>query len=236
MGAIQRDQYLARSEYRRTDAQRQISKLQFGSLLRRDGEALGRYDKIHCVPWGEYVPLRSYFPWMQVFSPYKHDYSMNCGELRTRFVLPMDSGKTFRFGVVICYEDSDPLMARSYAVADGAEPPVDFLVNITNDGWFDGTEEHEQHLAISRFRAIEARRSLIRSVNMGISAVIDGNGRVIALPGPSWHESKKMATAFAATVPIDSRTSVYANVGDAFPRICVGIFFCLLLPFWGRFG
>ena len=196
-------------------------------LLRRDGEPLGCYDKIHCVPFGEYVPMRSVFPWMQVFSPYKHDYSMTCGENRTRFTLPTASGQSFRFGTIICYEDSDPLLARQYARPDG-EPPVDFLVNITNDGWFDGTEEHEQHLAISRFRAIEARRSLVRSVNMGISAVIDGTGRVIALPGPTWRESKKIATAFAATVPIDARTSVYAMAGDFFPRGCA-VFLGLLV-------
>src|SRR5262245_54098783 len=109
-------------------------------LLRRDGEPLGRYDKIHCVPFGEYVPMRSYFPWMRVFSPYKHDYSMACGQNRTRFVLPTENGKTYRFGAIICYEDSDPLLARSYSLADGADPPVDFLVNMTNDGWFNGTE------------------------------------------------------------------------------------------------
>ena len=196
-------------------------------LLRRDGEPLGRYDKIHCVPFGEYVPMRSYFPWMQVFSPYKHDYSMACGQNHTRFVLPAADGKTYGFGTIICYEDSDPLLARGYSRPDGPEPPVDFLINITNDGWFDGTEEHEQHLAISRFRAIEARRSLVRSVNMGISAVIDGNGRVVALPGPTWRESKKVVAAFAATVPIDSRLSVYALAGDWLPQGCavlMGVF------------
>src|SRR5713101_1333826 len=61
-----------------------------------------------------------------------------------------------------------------------SEKPVDFLVNISNDGWFEGTEEHEQHLAICRFRAVVCRRSMVRAVNMGISAVIDGNGRVLA--------------------------------------------------------
>src|SRR5205823_1323471 len=53
------------------------------------------------------------------------------------------------------------------------------LVNLSNDGWFDGSAEHDEHLVISRFRAIECRRSLVRAVNMGISAVIDGNGRVL---------------------------------------------------------
>ena len=54
----------------------------------------------------------------------------------------------------------------------------DFLVNISNDGWFNGSCEHEEHLAICRFRAVECRRSIARAVNMGISTVIDGNGRV----------------------------------------------------------
>src|SRR5262249_24344930 len=128
---------------------------------------------------------------------------------------------------IICYEDSDPLLARGYSLPDRPDqPPVDFLVNMTNDGWFNGTEEHEQHLAISRFRAIEARRSLVRSVNMGISTVIDSNGRVLALPGPTWRDSKKIAAAFSAIVPIDSRTSFYAIAGDWLPRglaICLGI-------------
>ena len=89
--------------------------------------------------------------------------------------------------MLICYEDTDPTWpGRTAADADG--PPVDFLVNISNDGWFNGTSEHEQHLAICRFRAVECRRSMARAVNMGISAVIDGNGRVIALPGANLGE------------------------------------------------
>jgi apolipoprotein N-acyltransferase len=88
------------------------------------------------------------------------------------------SARDFRFGVIICYEDTNPYLARQY-VAPAAGQPVDFLLNISNDGWFDGTSEHEQHLAICRFRAVECRRSVLRSVNMGISAVVDGNGRVL---------------------------------------------------------
>ena len=83
------------------------------------------------------------------------------------------------FGTLICYEDSDPFLARRYVRDEADGKPVDFLVNIANDGWFDGTCEHEEHLVVSRFRAIECRRSLVRSVNMGISAVIDGDGRVL---------------------------------------------------------
>ena len=79
---------------------------------------------------------------------------------------------------------------------------------------------HEQHLAICRFRAVEARRSIVRSVNMGISAVIDPDGRVIALPNPDWSKSKKVEAVVSAVVPIDERGSCYARLGDWLPAAC----------------
>src|SRR5262249_51049995 len=99
------------------------------------------------------------------------------GQEFTRFWLS-DSAteKNYSFGVLICYEDTDPELARPHVQGRG---PADFLLNISNDGWFDGTSEHDEHLAICRFRAVECRRSVARSVNMGISAVIDSNGRVL---------------------------------------------------------
>lgn len=194
----------------------------YNSALQIDlnGKPLNRYDKIHCVPFGEYVPVRDTLPWMEVFSPYKKEYSLTPGHAMTRFNLSTPR-RDYRFGVLICYEDSDPVLARQYVQTDQFGPPVDFLVNISNDGWFKGTEEHESHLAICRFRAIETRRAIVRSVNMGISATIDGNGRVIALPGPNWAESKKVAKTFVVTVPIDSRFSFYAWAGDWLPVGCV---------------
>jgi apolipoprotein N-acyltransferase len=185
-------------------------------LLTPYGRKVGRYDKMHLVPFGEYVPLKEYLPFMQVFTPYKEEYSCRPGEHWTRFPLDCPDGRHFTFGCLICYEDSDPDLARRYVDGD----PVNFLVNISNDGWFDGTEEHEQHLAICRFRAIEARRSIIRSVNMGISALIDSDGRVIALPADSWSGSKKMEAVVSAIVPIDDRQSWYAAVGDWVPAGC----------------
>jgi apolipoprotein N-acyltransferase len=159
-------------------------------LIDRDGRPAGRYGKIHCVPFGEYVPLRDVLPIMEKLAPYDDaDYSVCPGRDTTHF--PLDAGAKggYTFGVVICYEDADPERARPYAGGDG-RPPVDFLLNISNDGWFDGTCEHDQHLAICRFRAVECRRSVARAVNMGISAVIDGNGRVLrphpVEGGPTW--------------------------------------------------
>jgi apolipoprotein N-acyltransferase len=191
--------------------------------VRPDGSPAGRYDKIHLVPFGEYVPLRESFPWLQTFTPYTHDYSCTPGTNWTRFELPTAKG-LFRYGVLICYEDTDPSMARKYNPVSGRGPGVDFLVNISNDGWFDGSEEHEQHLAICRFRAVEARRSVVRAVNMGISAVIDPDGKVVALPvEASWAASKQTRGIVRSDVPLDRRDSLYAAAGDWVPGLFWGL-------------
>jgi apolipoprotein N-acyltransferase len=205
-------------------------------LVSADGSAYPRYDKIHCVPFGEYVPFRDWLPWMEVFSPYDFDYSVRPGERLTRF----PAGQ-HHFGVLICYEDTVSYLARRYARPGGDGPAADFLVNASNDGWFDGTPEHEEHLAVCRFRAIEARRSVARAVNMGISAVIDPNGRVLApatveeeddarvwevpasapaLPVRRWSEFKKVPGVLLASPPIDGRGSPYARWGDWLPWAC----------------
>jgi len=162
-------------------------------FVKADGQIGDRYDKIHRLPFGEYVPLRDWLPFMNVFAPYDYDYSIRSGDQQTRF-------KTgdYHYGVLICYEDTDSVLARNLVRKGADGPAVDFLVNMSNESWFDDTYEHEQHLAVCRFRAIECRRTLARAVNMGISAVIDGNGRVLK-PRAVWQElagkeDKKNAT------------------------------------------
>jgi apolipoprotein N-acyltransferase len=205
-------------------------------LVDRRGKSVAAYDKMHRVPFGEYTPLRETFPWLRALTPYDHDdFSVAAGASFTRFPLG-----AYHFGVVICYEDGNPTLARQYV---GSETPVDFLINISNDGWFRGTREHEQHLAICRFRAVECRRSVARAVNMGVSAVIDGNGRVLApertdagkiflarvapgaepLPVNRWHEYKSVAGVLTAVMPIDHRVSLYAARGDWLPTGCGGL-------------
>lgn len=186
-------------------------------LIDRDGTPRGRYDKIHLVPFGEYVPMGETLPFMKMFTPYEGEYGCKPGETWTRFPLPVGD-RTYHFACLICYEDSDASLARRY-VRPG-EPGVDFFVNISNDGWFRGTEEHEQHLAICRFRAIETRRSVVRAVNMGVSAIIDPLGRVVALPGETWAESKKVEAVVRGAVPIGTGTTLYARFGDWLPLTC----------------
>jgi len=229
-------------------------------LLTEKGDTTHRFDKMHRIPFGEYVPLREVLPFMNVFSPYDYDYSILPGKTFTRFPLG-----DFRFGALICYEDSDPFLARRYVVKDADGEPVHFLVNQSNDGWFDGSSEHEEHLAVARFRAIECRRAVVRAVNMGVSAVIDGNGKVLRphkvpvedgtpkeladvaqweiarsptgelerLPASEWHEYKKVAGVLHAVVPIDQRTSLYAQYGDWLPQggWCVIGVACVLAMF-----
>lgn len=190
-------------------------------LLDADGWVRGRYDKIHRVLFGEYIPFEQGLPFLARFAPYDFEYSIQAGERLTRFPLvSRRTGRSFTFGTVICYEDSDLWLARQYGRTDLAEPPVDFLVNISNDGWFNGSSEHEEHLAVCRFRAIESRRAVVRAVNMGISAVIDGSGRVVRTPRDSWARSKKVADVLIDSVPIDNRTSFYAHWGDWLPWSC----------------
>lgn len=216
-------------------------------LVGRDGSWQGRYDKVHRVPFGEYIPVRRWLPFLDHFAPYDNEYSVEPGKQFTRFALP-SAGGSVTFGVVICYEDTDAAMAHAYVCGD--ERPVDFLINISNDGWFDGSSEHDQHLAISRFRAIECRRAVARSVNMGISAVVDPVGRVLAptllreidavhvweipdraesLPLARWHEFKKTAGVLLARIPIDDRSSFYARWGDLFALVTLGLTVCLLI-------
>jgi apolipoprotein N-acyltransferase len=205
-------------------------------LIDREGTWSGRYDKIHRVPFGEYVPFRETLPILNKIAPYDYDYSVAAGKEFTRFALPAEK-RGYTFGVVICYEDTDPAMTRPYARGEKA----DFLLNISNDGWFDGTEEHDQHLAICRFRAIETRRAIGRAVNMGITAIVDSNGRVLApkarrlrddlsiweipehaeeLSIRDWHKFKQQAGVLVGRMPIDSRSTVYAQYGDAFAMGC----------------
>lgn len=210
-------------------------------LIQTDAGVGGQYHKMHRVPFGEFVPFRDTLPWLSILSPYDYDYSITPGETFTRFPLA-----GYHFGVIICYEDSDPLLARQYV----ADEPVDFLVNISNDGWFDGTSEHDEHLAICRFRAVECRRAVLRAVNMGISAIIDGNGRIREpdqywlgeevqqgqgdVPVSRWHEFKQRAGVLIAAVPLDGRPSLYAQWGDWLPIGCWMLLGVALITARGR--
>ncbi|MFN2257079.1 MAG: apolipoprotein N-acyltransferase [Desulfuromonadaceae bacterium] len=134
-------------------------------LLDPKGETVERTDKVHLVPFGEYVPLSSVLGFVDKMAVGVGDFRP--GNLK---LLPLSRGKA---GVLICYEAIFPHLARTQ-VAMGAG----ILFNLTNDAWFGDTPAPHQHLQMARFRALENRRWLARSANTGVSALIDPYGTV----------------------------------------------------------
>ncbi|MGB9798289.1 MAG: apolipoprotein N-acyltransferase, partial [bacterium] len=136
-------------------------------LFSPEGKIIGRYDKVHLVPFGEFVPWRKNFPWLKKlgvrdfdFTPGNKWYPLHCDG--------------FSLGTMICFESIFPNIAREYALRG-----ADILVVITNDSWFGRTWAAEQHLAFSSLRACEEGRYLLRATTTGISAIIAPNGKIL---------------------------------------------------------
>jgi apolipoprotein N-acyltransferase len=140
-------------------------------MIDSSGETVGRGDKLHLVPFGEYVPLGRFFPFIGKLVVGIGDFSPG-----TQAVALPAAGT--RFGTLVCYEVVFPELARQY-VNNGAR----IMVNITNDAWFGRSSAPYQHLAIAVFRAVETRTPLIRAANTGITAIIDQNGHIRAMTG-----------------------------------------------------
>lgn len=187
-----------------------------------------RYDKIHLVPFGEYIPLRELMPFVYDFfrflSPYDYDYSLTRGTEHTVFTIE-EGQRQWYFGVLICYEDTDADTTRRMTV-EGGKKKVDWLVNISNDGWYvrykDGKVipggELSQRTAISVFRAVENRIPIIRSVNTGISCAIDSLGRIregyIAGNLPKSPMKREAVEGwFVDRVLVDKRVTVFSKRG-----------------------
>lgn len=127
----------------------------------------GRYDKIHLVPFGEYVPLSGVIGFVRGWAEFIADLEPGARAV----VFP---GPPAPFGVVICYEGIFPDLFREF-VNDGAR----MMVNMTNDGWFGRTSGPEQHLSMYPFRAVEHRIAVVRAANTGVSAFIAPSGQIV---------------------------------------------------------
>lgn len=197
-----------------------------------------RYDKTHLVPFGEFVPFRQahlfgldlhwLYRWLNSLSPFSFggtkEYSLTHGTVYTAFELTTERG-TFRFGTPICYEGVTPYVIRRF-VWDGPRRRVDFLVNMSNDGWFQHSVELPQHLAAYVFRAIENRIGIARAVNTGISGFVDPNGRIYARVTDAEGRSLRLGRGGiigVATQPVylDQRATIYGRFGDWFAHLCL---------------
>jgi apolipoprotein N-acyltransferase len=143
-------------------------------LFDGDGKAVGRYDKVRLLAFGEYMPGIETFPWLRKVLP-EGTGRFKRGAGPGVMSLAQPDGTPWRLGPLICYEDLLPGFIRGV----GRLHP-NLLVNLTSDSWFGARTEPFEHLALAVFATIEVRVSLVRAVNSGISALIDPNGRLVS--------------------------------------------------------
>jgi apolipoprotein N-acyltransferase len=164
-------------------------------------EIAGYYDKVHLVPFGEYVPLKRYLPFVHRLVPAAGDFSAG------RTLKPITTAD-LRLGALICFEAIFPDIARRLTIAG-----TDLLVNITNDAWFGRTSAPYQHLSMAVFRSIENGLPMVRAANTGISAIILSDGRVFDRTGLFSRDVLK------GEIKLTRKKTFYSHYGDIFAII-----------------
>jgi len=172
-------------------------------LIGPGGEVLGKYDKAHLVPFGEYTPFKKYLPFLGKIVEHVGDFK------------PGIKGQTLemqgrKLGIQICYEIIFPALSQAM-VQNGAG----LLITITNDAWYGTTAGPYQHFSLAVLRAVENRRALARAANTGISGFVDPAGRVL---GPT--RLMEEATA-VRDLPLLDAATVYTRYGDIFAGVCL---------------
>ena len=187
-------------------------------IISEDRE-LGRYDKVHLVPFGEYVPLKKYIPFVHRIVPAAGDFSPG------KRVKPINV-PDLDIGVLICFEAIFADISRKLAI-QGAE----LLVNITNDAWFGHTSAPYQHLSMAVFRCVENGLPMARAANTGISAFILADGRIVDKSGLF------VTDALQKEINIRHNKTFYSQFGDIFAIILLLAtiirFFWILTKKWG---
>jgi apolipoprotein N-acyltransferase len=217
------------------------------AFVRPDLGYVGRYDKMHCVVFGEYTPLKSTFPFLAQLRP------PGMPELDAGTAPQIFESGGVRYAPAICFEDTVPRVIRrivNYESDPDKRPDV--LVNMTNDGWFRGSSQLDQHLITSLFRCVETRRPMVRAVNGGVSALIDSSGRIrdpetfllmtssAGLDGEfkqvdsminpetgRWY--RECSGVLTGQLPLDGRSTIYLQYGDWFAMLCSALVIALFI-------
>lgn len=174
-------------------------------LVGPEGNVYGKYDKAHLVPFGEYVPLKKWLPFVGKMVESVGDFQ--AGEKGQT----IQWGK-YNIGVLICYEIIFPDLSRAMIKNNAA-----LLFNITNDAWYGRSSAPYQHFSMAIFRAVENRRSLVRSANTGISGFIDPVGKIV-VSTPLFQDA-----VITREAPILNETTFYSRFGDVFAMMCLGL-------------
>jgi apolipoprotein N-acyltransferase len=172
-----------------------------------EGKELGRYDKIHLVPWGEYIPFKKFFFFARKLTGKVAAFTP--GDERKVFHMADGQGAMHRYGIFICYEAVFADEIRQFA-KNGAE----VFVTGSDDGWYGDTSASWQHLNMARMRAIENRRWILRGTNDGVTAAIDPYGRVRqSIP-------RHKVDALPAEFGYRDDITFYTQHGDVFAWLC----------------
>jgi len=187
-------------------------------LVSPQQKTVGRYDKAHLVPYGEYVPLKKWLPFLGKIVAHVGDFVAG------------PKGKTIpwrneKLGIQICYEIIFPGLSRAMVKNNAA-----LLVNITNDAWFGKTSGPYQHFSMSVFRAVENRRALARSANTGISGFIDPVGRILAST-PLLNDA-----VITRSLPLLDIKTLYTRFGDVLAWACLAVTLSVILLKFGKYA
>ena len=175
-------------------------------LISNQGETIDVYDKMHLVPFGEFVPFRQALFFIEKMVEIIGDFGL--GKRATVFTL-----NDYQLGVSICYEIIFPDLVRQ-PVKNGAE----YLVNITNDAWFGKSAASYQHISMAALRAVENRTPIVRAANTGISGFIDATGQI-----------RNTTQLFKRELIVDEITpnkgprTFYSKFGDIFSYLCLAL-------------
>jgi len=172
-------------------------------LLQPDGSLGGKYYKTHLVPFGEYVPLKKFLPFLAPLVE-------AVGDFRSGSIEQPLLWQQAKLGVLICFESVFPDLSRQWVLAG-----ANVLVNLTNDAWYGRSSAPRQSLAMAVLRAVETRRSLIRSANTGISGFVNPAGTMSKESGlfVPWAETEE--------VVLSNELTVWARYGYLFAPICL---------------
>jgi len=185
-------------------------------LISDKGRLLGSYDKLHLVPFGEYVPLRKVFHFLETIAPIGDITPGKDYTVFSQYVTCASGKKIVKFAVLICFEDLFPELSREF-VKRGAQ----FLVNITNDAWYKHTSAPYQHMVASVFRAVENRVYVARCANTGVSGFIDPCGKIVSLvkdaSGRNIFVCGYLTESIAAG---ENSPTFYTKYSDIFVGIC----------------
>lgn len=197
-------------------------------LISPNGEPVARYHKRHLVMFGEYMPLGRWFPFLNKFRSINRGFRAGDGPVPFHL-----TDLNVKISVLICSEDIFPHLVREYVDVD-----TDFLLNLTNDGWFGDSAAQWQHAADALFRAVENGLPLVRCTNNGLTCWIDSRGRLHEVYFPGFRDIYREGFKIAK-VPLlqtgEKRTpTFYRRYGDWFGWSCVVLTLILLLKHFCR--